>query len=144
MIGFTGTHIGMKPAQMDATFALLRSLLSLYPESVLRHGDCVGADAEADAMASLLGIPRIAYPCTLESMRAHRELRGARLGDDPRPPRSRNARIVALSTVLVAAPRTPKEVVRSGTWMTVRIAERAQKTVWIVWPDGRVEARQNR
>jgi hypothetical protein len=42
----------------------------------------------------------------------------------------------------VAAPRTPIETLRSGTWATVRYARAYGRPVWIVLPDGsvRVEA----
>lgn len=47
-------------------------------------------------------------------------------GDDPL---ARNRRIVAAVDVLIAAPETDREELRSGTWATIRYARAAGKPV---------------
>ena len=39
---------------------------------------------------------------------------------------------------LVAAPKEDEEVVRSGTWATVRYARKAGRVVLVVRPDGTI------
>ena len=46
-VGFTGTREGLTSAQRDA----LREVLRALAPSVLAHGDCVGSDAAAHAVA---------------------------------------------------------------------------------------------
>jgi hypothetical protein len=132
---FTGTRLGLTALQRDA----LRT--NLYNAStrphVLMHGDCIGADAEASELAASLRIITIACPCDLEDQRAHRT---ADVILPARPPLARNRWMVDGCDFLIACPPGP-EVRRSGTWSTVRYAERVRRPVVIIWPDGHVEAR---
>lgn len=48
----------------------------------------------------------------------------------------RDKHIVAESTVMIATPGTQKEVVRSGTWATIRYTRAAKKPLYIIFPDG--------
>jgi hypothetical protein len=57
-VGFTGTRGGLAHAQRHR----VQALLAHYRPAYLVHGDAVGADAEADAVAAALGIPRKARP----------------------------------------------------------------------------------
>lgn len=53
VIGFTGTRHGMTNAQRDTVLKLLSEKLT--PSSAV-HGDCVGADADFDAICTSLDI----------------------------------------------------------------------------------------
>jgi hypothetical protein len=119
-VGFTGTQRGMtlrQQMQLDrilGIFLLADEAVNAKP--VFYDGDCPieSADQQARAIARQLG-----YEC--------RQL----------PPRKRNAaeflarnrRIVEHSDVLVAAPETDHEKLRSGTWMTVRYARKCAKPI---------------
>jgi predicted Rossmann fold nucleotide-binding protein DprA/Smf involved in DNA uptake len=55
------------------------------------------------------------------------------------PPRSfleRNHDIVDASEVLVAIPKETEEVLRSGTWATIRYAHKLRRRVMIIYPNG--------
>lgn len=125
-VGFTGTRKGMTPQQKDT----LRTLL--LPSDEFHHGDCIGADAEAHAIAREVGCsPIVIHPTYLERWRAYCS------GDlvmEPQSPLTRNHIIVYLTDLLIAAPATKKEILRSGTWATIRYARKGKKAVVILEP----------
>lgn len=138
LVGFTGTQIGMTQQQRDSLTRLLHALQKKHGRVLLAHGDCVGADEQADHICWQLGIPRGIYPANIESKRAHCYLNGAVVLADPGPPLLRNHKIITGRQLLVAAPRGFEEERRSGTWYTVRRArEHAGIHIVVLWPDGR-------
>lgn len=103
----------------------------------LHHGDCIGADAEAHAVCLDRVIDVALHPPTDERLRAF--CQGARKVYDPQPFLKRDRDIVMSSDMLVAAPKTPHEVLRSGTWTTLRYAK-SRKMPWVLLlPDGQAE-----
>lgn len=108
IIGFTGTRKGMSEAQKDQLSLMLAVFVSHANE--FHHGDAVGADREAVALAQQYGFACVAHAA----------------GTDPL---KRNREIVAASSVLIAAPETDREQQRSGTWATVRYMRKAGKPV---------------
>ena len=125
-IGFTGTQRGMTPAQQYEVAHLLTA------EDELHHGDCVGADEQVHGLALILSIPIIRHLPWDEKKRAF--CKGGK-EVEPKPYLKRNRDIVDATDVLVAAPSGP-EVLRSGTWSTVRYALKQKKPVFVVMPDG--------
>ena len=113
-IGFTGTREGMSAAQREQLVLVLMALAHAPAECrpEFHHGGAVGADAEADETAAREGYAVVVHPCS-----------------PVLPPLTRNRNIVAECDVLVAAPRSDKEELRSGTWATVRYARQAGKPV---------------
>ncbi len=130
-VGFTGTQAGMTGPQR----ALLRFLIVRARE--FHHGGCVGADAEAHELARAEGRWIKIHPCNIKSKRAH--CSGANVVAAIRPPLARNHDIVDETDILIAAPRRMIPELRSGTWATVRYAQKTGRRVTILWPDGRVE-----
>lgn len=108
------------------------------PELALNHGDCIGADEEADILAHKLGMVRYIWPSNIEATRAHCEDNGAIVASPESAPIARDIWIVQSSAFMVAAPATSSPEKRSGTWATVRHAWRTGKRVFIVYPDGRL------
>jgi len=131
VVGFTGTHKGMSFAQRDVLVDLLRQ----HQPVAFHHGDCVGADEQAAYLAYTLGIPVVAHPPADPKQRANTSwgtvLPPASYGD-------RNQAIVDACDLLIAAPAGPERLRGSGTWWTVRMARRAEKSIQVVWIDGRV------
>src|SRR5574342_318495 len=129
-LGFTGTQDGMTEVQRNEVERLLKEL---DPRHV-HHGDCVGADQEFHSMCE--GRIRHIHPSNLGHKRAWCE------GDivyRPNPPLKRNRHIVNMSDELIAAPYQYLEVMRSGTWATIRYAKQKGIKIHIVYPDGKVE-----
>lgn len=111
------------------------------------HGDCVGADAQAHEIVADL-FPDVdihIHPPTKDDYRANcfqrtQQLsleRSLKIFQHPtRPYLDRNRDIVDSSDLVLAAPNTYGEVLRSGTWATVRYAWKINTPIIIVNPDG--------
>ena len=129
-IGFTGTREGMTENQKKALEKLLIEFLG-KGASEFHHGDCVGADKEAHEIASALGYKVVVHPPRRAILRAFCA------GDVILPERDylqRNRDVVDSTDILIAAPKSGTEVLRSGTWSTVRYARRKGKQIIILEP----------
>lgn len=123
-IGFTGSREGISERQAQQLEVLLIDLQA----TEFHHGDCIGADAEAHAIAKRLGIHTTAHPGNAPSMRAFCD------ADEVRPAKAmlpRNWDIVSETELLIAAPAREEEM-RSGTWATVRYARKQKKRRYIL------------
>lgn len=126
-IGFTGTRVGMSPKQKSA----LRYRLQLLTATEFHHGDCLGADADADEIARELGIPIVIHPPSNPRQRAY----CGKPGDVIHGPRwylDRNHDIVDEVDSMIAAPRTGEEEQRSGTWATIRYSRKVGRPLTII------------
>ncbi len=141
-LGVTGTSGLVTPAQGQA----LHQLITRVAATELHHGDCVGADkmchdivagAQHRDLERRLSLPPmriIIHPPDNDAKRAfcqsYDEIR------EPLPYLVRNRNIAAESDLVIAAPRSAEEEIRSGTWATVRYARDLEKVVIIINPDG--------
>lgn len=133
-VGFTGTRLGMTPAQFSRVFRLLAKLKTTKV-GIFHHGDCVGADFQAATIAKSQGYYIIGHPPTDTKLKGYFPY-----GEfmEPLPYLERNRNIVGSAETVVAAPAEPVEVLRSGTWATARYAEAMGRKLYIVLPDGTV------
>jgi hypothetical protein len=138
VIGFTGTRRDMTMAQEEAMGRVVNRIRTRIGLFEFTHGDCVGADATADGIVAGFRIPRRILPSNVEGTRAHSEERGAYLGAEPAPPWMRDQWIVQESRFMVAAPKGFGPEKGSGTWLTIGMATKMGKKVFILWPDGRI------
>ena len=129
-IGFTGTQAGLTPKAVEILTSNLRSYREDHHFINFRHGDCVGADAQAHDIAMALGFTVIIHPPLINSMRAHKK---GHQWHPARPYLERNKNIVRGCHLLVACPKdSMNEELRSGTWSTVRFARKAQKSILLI------------
>jgi hypothetical protein len=135
VVGFTGTRLGLSRRQRDELDAVLGTLyLEGYRE--FRHGDCVGADEQASAIAHDLGYRVVVHPPTDIKLQAFTDAHSV---ETPRPYIERNRQIVRQSDAIIATPKTMSEERRSGTWATVRYARSLYVDPRIIiWPDGAI------
>ena len=136
--GFTGTKDELTSQQRDVLHETLASIDSY----TLHHGDCVGADEEAHKIAYSLGYDIVVHPPTSDKHRAWcgQGQTGVEILN-PRPYLARNKDIVLSSEILVACSGTMNELVRSGTWSTVRYARSHtldHSKIYIIFPDGSI------
>jgi hypothetical protein len=137
-IGFTGTQRGMTKVQRETVKALLRD----FAPDMVRHGMCIGADAEFHDLAREQRIYIIGHPGTTRYDEALN--RATVVCDhtlDEKYFLDRNRDIVDGSALMLAAPSQWNEQVRSGTWSTIRYARRVCRRLVIVGPNGRADAR---
>ena len=135
VVGLTGTRKGMTPQQKARVTTILRRAGEFH------HGDAVGADAEAHAIAKGLGVPIVRHPPVDEKERA--KLSGGKVLPK-KEYLARNKDIVDSSDHVIATPSGTKELMRgSGTWSTIRYATKTGTKLTIVYPDGTVEKRNH-
>jgi hypothetical protein len=134
-VGVTGTRYGMTEAQKQGLAALLEEL----KPDVFHHGDCVGADDEAANLADAT-TPRprvVCHPPDDDSLRAcnskHDEVR------DKKSYFARNRQIVSEVEALIVIPWQEEWSPSGGTWYTHDYAVKRKRSVFIIWPDGRVQ-----
>lgn len=132
VVGFTGSRKGMTLPQKEALFAFCFEQTSRF-----HHGDCIGADAQADAMCYGMQIPVTIHPPTNPKARAYCE---HRFLTEVRPVEhylKRNRDIVDAADEIFAAVPGPEELYRrSGTWATVRYARKIGTPITVILPSG--------
>lgn len=130
--GMTGNREGLTPASLEA----LQQLLEVNDVKEVHHGDCDGADADFHRVAQARHLRIVIHPPTDPKAQARC------VGDVVRPARpylQRNHDIVNETELLLAFPQSRVEVVRSGTWATIRYAKKQGKDVILILPDGTIE-----
>lgn len=133
VIGFTGTRKGLTEKQRGRILSLVEELSASGCLFCL-HGDCVGADAEFDALCRSIERARVAcLPCDIFSQRA---FTGSTELEPPQRPIERNHKIVDMCDMVIACPSGREEELRSGTWATIRYVKKTSKPLTIVFPDG--------
>lgn len=136
ILGFTGTRQGLTGAQL----AGLPLALPIPPDHLL-HGGAQGADTQFDRW----------FRANWGAMTLHIEVYPSYgrhwNGDDssclltvhpPMQPLARNVIIAKRCDRLLACPAEMNEVVRSGTWATVRYARNWEKPITLLMPDGTI------
>ena len=101
---------------------------------VFHHGQCVGGDEQGALMARKLGYWIVAHP-------PHKDdYLSSFVSDETREPKDylpRNDDIVVESQQLFGLPRSYTNILRgSGTWSTIRHADRTLTPYTIIYPDG--------
>ncbi len=132
-VGFTGSREGMTAGQKLRVDALLKVLYMPLNGQEFHHGDDRGADCEAGKMANMNGYRVVIHPPTNPARRGY----GKHWKEEPvYSYLVRNHHIVDATHVMIATPSTAVEMLRSGTWATVRYARKSGTDVIIIDPRG--------
>jgi hypothetical protein len=131
-ITFTGTQKGITHLQHQMLKKTLQEINTKNEDVVLLHGDCIGADAAAGEICEELNIPVHIY--NIVNKRAYSKYNN--YVHHEMPPLERNRLMVDFGSALIACPGEKKEILRSGTWTTIRYARRVNKPIIYIWPDG--------
>ena len=130
-LGFSGTQRGTTSAQLAKAETMLRAFRDLGADEI-HLGDCIGSDAEIYEIAGHFGYRLIGHPPNNPKKRAfltYHEI----YPELPYP--KRNRAIVLASGFFFATPNEDYEVLRSGTWSTIRYA-RTRTAGGIILPNG--------
>ena len=136
-VGFTGSRLGMTDEQARRVTHLLIEASESHGDE-FHHGDCIGADEYAALRAWELGYSIVAHPASdvKPVLRANSGRKTHALVLAPQPALLRNHAIVDACDVLIAAPSgSAASQPRSGTWATIRYAQRNGVRVALVMPD---------
>ena len=132
-IGFTGSQNGCTDVQLESLIEIIEGLTEMNSAS---HGDCIGADEEFHNVCR--SVPRhikiIGHPPTNSSKRAFCKFDFV---FEEKDYITRNHDIVNSVDILLACPKETKEIIRSGTWATIRYARKVGIPVLIIYPDGK-------
>lgn len=134
-VGFTGTQNGWTTAQSLAVYQVLSETIA-SGFIVMHNGDCIGSDAAAGKLFKRLGGHLVIHPPLVSKKRTYLP------GDEIRPIKPylvRNRNIVNESSCMIATPGEMVEQRRSGTWATIRYAQKRRKPLTIIFPDGTVK-----
>jgi hypothetical protein len=136
-VAFTATRGELTLRQASS----LREVIIMLRPTHAHLGDCIGGDTRihvllrglnmsvwADSPCKLIGHPPV--PSNFRAFLTYDEER------PPLPYLERNEAMVNESVILVAAPAQEQEILRSGTWATVRYARKVNVRRIIVRPDG--------
>jgi hypothetical protein len=139
--GMTGSQKDPNPVQLETILNIMvfEEGLEAVDGFWWHFGDCIGSDAAAfDAVNEMfpVNIVTVAWPGTDPKRRANKPA-----SEIHRPAAfdRRNERIAYCSHQgLFALPSTHSEIMRSGTWQTVRFAWKLGRKIWVIDPDGNV------
>lgn len=130
-IGFTGTQRGMTGHQLLSVDWWLGYFNQFGDITEIHHGGCIGADQEFHSMCLGLGLPvPIVHPASDvdDSKRAY--LAGKIVQFIvAKPALKRNHDIVDSVDILIATPAQNNEILRSGTWATIRYAKKVGRVI---------------
>jgi hypothetical protein len=120
VVAFTGTREGLNA---DRRTAIAKFLKNAGNVRLAAHGMAKGADTDFDAICEKLCIKREGYPASEHSIRFVKP----QMVYPVKPPLERDWDIVKRGQLLIAAPPTDKEVLRSGSWATMRYNAKLEK-----------------
>lgn len=142
-IGFTGTQVGMTDPQHQWVWHFIcRQQINLQvrgesDEIWGLHGDCIGADHDFHRIVRRLNGKIHLFPPIDNHKRAFCDY------DIIEPEAEylvRDHDIVDACELMLATPSGDTEILRSGTWATIRYARKSKRTMWVINPDGSVNA----
>ena len=163
IIAMTGTQNRMTQFQkvkVEAILQVLRHIAHTYTlstsdsyryiipnNSVLLHGDCIGADTQVHDICMDINLPVAIFPPKQSHKRAFswrktpkakkRYLVSQAAEQDYL---ARNHNMVDLCSYLIVIPKTYEEELRSGTWATYRYCKKkGNRNIFIVYRSGDVE-----
>lgn len=138
ILGFTGSR--NKPN--NNVYENLQKFIIENKNKIIEahHGDCIGSDKIFDNEIKKYGIKTIIHPPNINNYRSFCSY------DEIKSPMSflkRNKNIVDSSNILIALPPTDHEIIRSGSWQTIRYARKKNKKIYIFYPNGNIVIEKN-
>lgn len=135
-IGITGTRLGLTEKAKEQMLLYLQQ--NNHKINKIHHGDCVGVDKEIHEIIEnkYNYINIYIHPPSNNKFRAYCQ---SNFIKKEYGYIKRNHNIVNESDILIAFPPTQKEILRSGTWSTIRYAIENNKSTYIIYPNGEIQ-----
>ena len=134
-LGFSGTQTGMTDDQYMTLDQWLMENKQLLTE--IHHGGCVGADAQFHNLVGEHGLWKLVHVHPSNNYHKTAQLAGVPAKVWPVDfPLERNLTIVQHSDIVIVTPKEDDEVLRSGTWATVRRARKLRRLIKHIRLDG--------
>lgn len=133
MLTFTGTQRGMTAFQLEQVYHRLKTW---SPNLVaIHHGGCTGADTEFHEACYELSLLKLVHvwPSNLPKKQGRLVGSGFKV-NSPSDPLFRNKAMVERSGIVLATPGEHYELLRSGTWATIRYAKELGMAVDVIFP----------
>jgi hypothetical protein len=143
IVTFTGTKAGMSSAQLQTFHDVLKDAGYV---ALFRHGACVGADRQAHNAAwghvSVIDMwpSNVTQDMWAKHVKQHYD-RNTPTIFSIQPihlPLTRNRLMLIDSGLLIATPRETEEVIRSGTWTTIRYARKMKVPIVRIHANGEI------
>lgn len=131
IIGVTGSRDGISKDALQQ----FNKFIDNHNISECHHGDCVGADKIIHDIVTKNKIKTVIHPPTYSANRAFCK---GNIIKDKKDYLQRNKDIVNESDIIIAFPKTMYEVMRSGTWHTIRYTKKQSKALYIIYPNGKL------
>jgi hypothetical protein len=139
-LGITATKKGGSPEQLKWLREQFSLAARVYPRVTLHHGDCVGGDAEAHALALEFGFAIEVHPPSNPQHRAYCGI--GEEGTVIHPVKDYHGRNHDIAVAVVALLGMPEGMAssypRSGTWSTLRVGVREGTPIRFCLPNGEV------
>ncbi len=139
-VGVTGTRNEITTKQIIRGIELLK-LYYEKDDSFLHHGCCIGVDATMAIAALTIGYRLHAFPGPYSQYFSKLAYDISEIRHEQNDFLDRNKTIIDYSQFLIEFPARMGEELRSGTWATVRYAEKHNVSVIVVFPDGSIGRR---
>lgn len=137
----TATQHGLTDAQTRGVSGFFSMYHVTDRINSLHNGGCIGGDEEIAEIAYSF-LPRINIILHPGDTPKKWSTRVFELASEIFPHRGnleRNRYMVDIATHVLACPREGTEVLRSGTWATIRYAKKTGKRLTIIYPSGEIE-----
>ena len=135
-VGFTGTREGMTDIQKyiyTRNFLLIIAKKLPIDRICFHHGLCIGSDDEAHDIAKENNCYIIGHPPLNKRFAVDKIVNEMR---EPLPYLMRDHKIVDEATIMFGTPNSKQEILKSGTWATIRYARKLHRLLTIIYPDG--------
>ena len=131
-IAFTGNCFGLSDDQKKEII----KIFDTCPNITVFHGDCVGADTDFHNLCLEYRTKQNKQIQIHIYLPDNDKLRGFNKGDiymNPQPYLTRNKNMVKKCDILIGCPIDKnKEQLRSGTWATIRYANKIKKQIYLL------------
>jgi len=128
-IGMTGNRNGISEKAIES----FENFLKNTKIDEAHHGDCIGADKMFHDLCYNKKIKIIIHPPDCDKFRSFCK---SEFILSPKSYLDRNKDIVNNTDILIAFPSSETEILRSGTWSTIRYARKNNKNILIIYPNG--------